>query len=105
MRVGDDVDNFVTLRAGEAWALTKSFDWSLLPDDTVPGDVFSLVFQGTTVDWWDWGSQEHEHRDTVVKLPCWIVGPVVDPTDNGGRPRLVVPGSARRVEFTVVESK
>ncbi|KAL6787118.1 hypothetical protein J3E68DRAFT_418779 [Trichoderma sp. SZMC 28012] len=104
VRVGDDVDNFVTLHVGETWTLAKSFDWSSLPDDTVPGDVFSLVFQGTTVDWWDWGSQEHEHRDTVVKLPCWIVGPVVDPTNNGGRPRLVVPGSARTAEFTVVVS-
>ncbi|OPB40897.1 hypothetical protein A0O28_0009780 [Trichoderma guizhouense] len=104
VRVGDDLDNFVTLRVGETWTFTKRFDWSSLPDDAVPGDVFSLVFQGTTVDWWDWGSQEHEHRDTVVKLPCWIVGPVVDPTDNGGRPRLVVPRSARTAEFTVVVS-
>ncbi|KAJ4854410.1 uncharacterized protein T069G_11389 [Trichoderma breve] len=104
VRVGDDVDNFVTLRVGETWTLTKSFDWGSLPDDTVPGDVFSLMFQDTIVDWWDWGSQGQEYRDTVVKLPCWIVGPVVDPADNGGRPRLLVPGSARRVEFTVVVS-
>ncbi|KAK4076687.1 CAZyme family GH71 [Trichoderma aggressivum f. europaeum] len=58
VRIRNDVDNFVTLRVGETWNLAKVFDWSSLPDDTMPGDVFSFVFQGTSVDWWDWGSQE-----------------------------------------------
>lgn len=105
VRVGNDTDNFASLRVGEIWTVTEALEgqyWSSLPRDAVPGDEFSFAFQGTTVDWWDWGDQEHEHQGTVVKLPCWIAGPIVDPTNNGGRPRLVVPGSTRRVGFKLV---
>jgi hypothetical protein len=53
------------------------------------------------MDWWDWGSMD-EHRETVVKLPCWVAGEVTEPKDNGGRPRLVVPAS-EWIEFTLIE--
>ena len=55
------------------------------------------MIKGAVVDWWKWGTKE-EHRGTVVKLPCWVSGDVVEPEDNGGRPRIVVPAS-NEVEF------
>lgn len=96
--------DFTTLRPGESWTTSISLQgqyWSCLPRDMVPGDIFLYGFMGAVVDWWDWGNGE-DHTDTVVMLPCWIAGRVVDPGDNGGRPKLVVPYS-EPVEFTVVE--
>jgi hypothetical protein len=65
------------------------------------GDVFLYGFCGAFIEWWDWGGAE-EHADTVVMLPGWIAGRVVDPRDNGGRPKLIVPHT-EPVEFRVVE--
>jgi len=53
------------------------------------------------VDWWDWGDSV-AHAETVVKLPYWIAGAVVDPADNGGRASLVVPASDF-ASFSIVE--
>ncbi|KAK4118577.1 hypothetical protein N657DRAFT_583394 [Parathielavia appendiculata] len=103
VRVAEHMD-FTTLKPGETWATTKTLQepgWSYLPDDTAVGDVFLYGFNGAVVDWWDWGGAE-EHAETVVTLPCWITGRVIDPRDNGGRPRLVVTHSAP-VEFRVLE--
>jgi hypothetical protein len=60
-----------------------------------------IILKGTAVDWWDCGNKE-EQVDTVVKLPCWIVGAVTEPVDNGGREELVVPASDF-IEFIIVE--
>jgi hypothetical protein len=38
----------------------------------------------------------------VVKPPCFIFGPVVDPNHNDGRTKLVVPTS-NVVEFLIVK--
>lgn len=95
---------FVSLEPGEQWTsqcTVQKHGWSHIPDDTVVGDKFKYVFKGTTLDWWDWGDSK-SHSRTVVKLPCFLFGPVVDPKDNDGRPRLVVPGS-NALEFSIVE--
>ncbi|KAJ7034600.1 hypothetical protein C8F04DRAFT_1101526 [Mycena alexandri] len=96
-------EDFVSLAPGESWSTTHMLEnqsWTELPSESATGDAFRFRFMGTTVDWWDWGSAE-EHVDTVVKVPCFIKSNVVDPRDNDGRPRLVVPGS-EFVEFRLV---
>jgi hypothetical protein len=84
------------LRPGESWTyqrrVQQGTSWTSLPDDVKVGDRFKYVVKGAVVDWWDWGTKE-DHKDTVVKLPCWISGHVVEPADNNGRPKLVVPVS------------
>ncbi|KAI1428365.1 hypothetical protein F5Y12DRAFT_711347 [Xylaria sp. FL1777] len=97
-------EHFVSLRLGEEWT-TKTWLqnglWSLLPSDSVPGDIFRYFFKGTVVEWWDWGTKE-EHKETFVSLPPWVVGYVTKPQDNGGRSALVVPAS-EAVEFIMIE--
>jgi len=103
INVGQD-ENFETLQPGESWITSRHLQgarWTSLPDDVAVGDVFRYMFKGTTVEWWDWGNRE-KHMNTVVQLPCWIAGLVTHPTNNEGRPKLVVPASDF-VEFTVVE--
>lgn len=94
-------ENFVSLRPGSYWSTSRRLQAGSLPTDMTVGDVFRYRYKGATVDWWDWGDSE-EHAKTVVKLPCWIMGRVIDPPDSGGRPKLVVPAS-NDVEFTIVE--
>ncbi|KAJ0160417.1 hypothetical protein CTA2_7999 [Colletotrichum tanaceti] len=91
--------DFTSLRPGESW-MTWNYLHYMFPDDVAPNDVFSYGFRGAVVDWWDWGGAG-DHAETVVMLPCWIAGRVVDPADNGGRPRLVVPKSGP-IDFRVV---
>lgn len=96
-------ENFASLEAGEAWTTSKPVEgrgMGILPDDVVVGDLFRYVFKGLELDWWDWGGKT-EHMETIVKLPCFIKGKVVEPKDNGGRPKLVVPAS-NFIEFTIV---
>ncbi|KAF2729340.1 hypothetical protein EJ04DRAFT_556160 [Polyplosphaeria fusca] len=102
INVAQDTEKFVSLRPGESWSTSRRLQgekWTYLPDDSKGGNRFRVEFDGATVDWWDWGSRE-EHKDTVVKLPCWIKGPVVDPKDNGGREKMNVSASDV-VEFSV----
>jgi hypothetical protein len=93
-------EHFVSLRPGESWTTSQrlGLDWYGVPDDAENGEVFCYVFCGETLDWWNWGSKA-EHEETVVKLPCFIDGPVADPKDNDGRPALIVPMS-NVVEYT-----
>lgn len=95
-------ENFVSLQPGQTWTTLESLGegMGILPDDVIAGDLFRYVFKGVEVDWWDWGGNA-EHKDTIVKLPCFINGRVVEPKDNGGRPKLIVPAS-NYVEFTIV---
>lgn len=96
-------EDFVSLRPGESWTTLRRIQgesWTLLPDDAESGDEFRYRFNGITVDWWDWGSRE-EHANTVVKLPCWTAGRVVEPAHNDGRPILVVPASGI-LEFSII---
>jgi hypothetical protein len=94
-------DRFTTLNLRESWTTQRRVQngtsWTSLPDDVEMGDRFKYVVKGAIVNWWDWGTTE-EHRNTVVQLPCWISGDVVEPGDNGGRPKIVVPAS-NEVEF------
>lgn len=96
--------DFISLRPGEFWTTAYQIQTptdTRLPKDTKVGDRFRYRFLGATgVDWWDWGHVEDEHAETVVSLPSWR-GRVVQPADNGGRPKLVVPASDH-VEFRVV---
>jgi hypothetical protein len=93
-------EDFVSLEAGASWKrLTHSEVGEGLPGDTNVGDVFRLRCKGFTIDWWDWGDAA-EHANTEVQLLCWIKGPVTNPRDNGGRPKLVVPAS-NEIEFTI----
>jgi hypothetical protein len=105
VEVGQWHDDFASLRPGESWRSTEwlnSPTWMeiALPRDSMPGDVFRYRVMRSEVDWWDWGSME-DHRETVVKLPCYINGDVTEPKDNGGRPKLLVPAS-EWFEFTLV---
>ncbi|KAK1950835.1 hypothetical protein LY78DRAFT_742473 [Colletotrichum sublineola] len=102
VRVGQH-KHFTSLRPGETWTTTQALsgDDVELPQDMAPGDVFRCTFEEATVDWWDWGTME-DHAETVVKLPCYEAGNVTEPSDNGGRPKLVV-SSAKPVEFAIIE--
>ncbi|KAK2774667.1 kinesin light [Colletotrichum kahawae] len=95
--------HFTALQPGETWTTiqTLSGNDAELPRDMVVGDIFRYTFKGAEVDWWDWGTME-DHTETEVKLPCYEAGNVTNPSDNGGRPKLVVPG-ATPVKFTVVQ--
>ncbi|KAH6855441.1 hypothetical protein B0I37DRAFT_364920 [Chaetomium sp. MPI-CAGE-AT-0009] len=95
---------FISLRPGESWTTTCQLQtpaYTALPKNVRAGDRFRYQFLGAAnVDWWDWGHVDNEHAETVVTLPS-CRGRVVDPADNGGRPKLVVPGSDP-VEFRIV---
>ncbi|KAK8049199.1 hypothetical protein PG994_010929 [Apiospora phragmitis] len=96
-------DRFASLRPGESWIAPRrrvqnGASWTSLPEDAAVGDRFKYVCKGAVVSWWDWGTKG-DHRDTVVKLPCWIAGKVQEPKDDDGRLQLVVPVS-NEVEFT-----
>jgi hypothetical protein len=96
-------ENFASLQPGQSWTTSARVEGrgvGLLPDDVSIGDVYRYVLKGVELDWWDWGSKA-EHKETTVKLPCFIKGLIVEPKDNGGRPKLVVPAS-NTVEFTIV---
>lgn len=102
VNVSQDED-FTSLQPGESWTTWKRVEGrqvGILPDEVNIGDVFRYVLKGVELNWWDWGSTA-EHKETIVKLPCFIAGRVVEPKDNGGRPKLVVPAS-NSVEFTIV---
>ncbi|CAG8888368.1 unnamed protein product [Penicillium egyptiacum] len=90
----DDRSDFVALMPGESWSFTREV--SDFRQNVAPGDKFRYGFKGASIDWWDWGNF-HDHQDTVV----WVNGRVLNPQDNGGRPKLVVPAS-NWVEFTLV---
>jgi hypothetical protein len=96
-------ERFSSLRPGESWTTSQrvGYNWTELPEDVENGEIFRYVFIGESLDWWHWGSKE-DHGATVVKLPCYLDGPVVDPKDNDGRPELVVPLS-NIVEFVYSE--
>ncbi|OQD62916.1 hypothetical protein PENPOL_c010G01511 [Penicillium polonicum] len=95
----NDENNFWTLKPGESWSFTREV--SEFPKDLAPGDRFRYLFKGATLDWWNWGNFE-DHKDTVVWVPGWLVAKVQDPSDNEGRPIVVVPAS-NTVEFTLVD--
>lgn len=103
VHVREDAE-FISLRPGESWTTAYQLQTptdTRLPKDVGVGDRFRYQFLGAAnVDWWDWGHIENEHAETIVSLPS-LRGRVVEPADNGGRPKLVVPAS-NPVEFQVV---
>ncbi|KAJ5517802.1 hypothetical protein N7453_000224 [Penicillium expansum] len=96
-----DPEFFRSLKPGESFVRKYRLEIFDLHPDTVVGDTYRYQYCGGRVDWWIWGDCE-EHAKTVVKLPCWLHGRVVDPADNDGRQVIMVP-SSNFVEFTVVE--
>ncbi|KAL0939952.1 uncharacterized protein CTRU02_206562 [Colletotrichum truncatum] len=93
-------EDFTSLFPGESWTNYRIFD-STLPDKLIPGDVFCCGYKGGLVDWWNWGSSE-DHAKTVVQVPSYIAGKVTNPSDNEGRPEIIVPAS-KPVMFKIVE--
>jgi hypothetical protein len=86
--------HFVSLQPGGCWTASHTFygdSWDI-PSGLADGDVFRYRYKGGEVDWWDWGDSE-DHIDTFVKLPPWAWSQVIEPEDNGGRPKLIVPMS------------
>lgn len=99
-------DDFTTLQPGESWEFTwhlQGQSWTSIPRDAHVGETFCVRYNGGTVDWWEWGGKE-DHAHTTVALPCHQAGRVVDPADNEGRPRLVIPAS-NLAEITLADSK
>jgi hypothetical protein len=99
IHVGDESSEhaaqFVTLHPGESWTYTwtrRGRSSTDLPEDSQPGDQFKYIMKGSRVDWWDWGTKE-DHRETPVTLDCVTTAELVEPRDNGGRPKLIVPAS------------
>ena len=102
VNVGQD-DHFASLQPGESWTTSQrlGYNWEELPNDAKNGEIFRYIFTGGSMDWWNWGSKA-DHEETVVKLPCFLWGPVVEPKDNDGRPKLGVTTS-NVVEFSFME--
>ncbi|RAL13183.1 uncharacterized protein BO97DRAFT_477423 [Aspergillus homomorphus CBS 101889] len=92
---------FVSLRPGQS----RSKSIHIGPGDHLPpypatGEILRYRFNGCELDWWDWGTLE-DHAHTVLTVPGFLGGEVLDPPDNGGRPKVVVPASTP-VVFTVI---
>jgi hypothetical protein len=104
VEVGRARSEFTTLRSGETWSeqrvVQSPGDYTYIPDDAQDGDYFKFLIKGAVVDWWDLGTME-DHRNTVVKLHFYLIGDVVEPSDNNGRPKLIVPVSNEAM-FTYV---
>ena len=99
VKVGDAAGRyahqFVTLHPGQSWTadLSQEPDSACyLPYDVKNGDEFKYRFKGVKLEWWDWGTKE-DHQETEVQLPCFVNGWLEAPKDNGGRPKVVLPGS------------
>ncbi|OQD84312.1 hypothetical protein PENANT_c013G06838 [Penicillium antarcticum] len=98
-------NDFTTLQPGESWEFSRHIQgqsWTSIPRDAHVGETFGVRYNGGTVDWWDWGGKE-DHANTRVTLPCYLTGRVVDPAENEGRPRLVIPAS-NLANFTLADS-
>lgn len=84
-----DHEDFATLHPGET---LSSFVNHELPEDVQVGDSLRAQLTETKIDWWDWGTRE-DHLSTKVTVPCWIGPKILHPSDNDGRPFIVVPAS------------
>ncbi|KAJ5884632.1 hypothetical protein N7495_009142 [Penicillium taxi] len=82
-------DEFASLCPGETWSWTYTEE---VPDNAEVGDTLRSQFEETQLDWWDWGSKE-DHTSTMVTLPFVQGHDVLEPKDNDGRPRIVIPAS------------
>lgn len=103
IRVAED-KAFRSLRPGESFTMQFSrveLSEIEVPDDFAPGDKLLCGFDGAEVDWWDWGTAG-DHAETVVKFPSFSNGWIVEPKNNGGRPKLIIP-AAKPLELRVVE--
>ena len=110
VKVGED-EQFQSIGSGESVIVHRRLLKHEIPEDAKPGDRFRLVLREARVEWWDWGDRK-EKANTEVYLPCWRLGPVVNPptpdydsilcpqTKNDGRPKLEVHIDGP-VEFTL----
>jgi len=109
IEVGADYSEnaFKTLWPGDTWTHQSTDDcagtYSYLPDDARDGEQFKILRKGAVLDWWDWGTRE-DHRNTLVIKSWFIGGNVLEPSDNDGRPELIVPVS-NEVIVTYVDKK
>ncbi|RAL03644.1 uncharacterized protein BO80DRAFT_289449 [Aspergillus ibericus CBS 121593] len=92
---GED-DSFACLHPGQTWSQT--FRHELLTDieedggEAQVGEQIRCLFDGTMLDWWDWGTREY-HLATTITLPCWGGPTVEEPADNDGRPLVIIPAA------------
>ncbi|PYH79529.1 hypothetical protein BO82DRAFT_434049 [Aspergillus uvarum CBS 121591] len=92
---------FISLRPGQTYSRSVHlYSQDDLPRHPATGEILRYRFKGCVLDWWDWGTLDN-HVDTVVTVPGFLGGEVLEPSDNGGRARAVVPAS-NLVELTVV---
>ncbi|KAE8375139.1 hypothetical protein BDV26DRAFT_283715 [Aspergillus bertholletiae] len=81
-------EHFTCLYPGETWPFTGNYE---LSEEVQVGSSLRCQLRETKISWWDWGTRE-DHLSTRVKVPCW--GSVIlEPSDNDGRPSLVIPAS------------
>jgi hypothetical protein len=95
VRIGHDDNNFSCLAPGETITVGR-FEGV---EDAEPGDRFRCRWKGAAVSWWDWGTMQ-DYVETMVTLSGFDGSKVIEPADNSGRPKLVVPGTAY-VEFVI----
>lgn len=95
---------FTTLSPGETWSIYMELteaELCIFPHQMEEAStyVYRHMCKGFELDWWDWGGQQ-EHELTTVMLPCFRKGRVLEPKDNEGRPKIVVPAS-NALEFSI----
>ncbi|KAJ5100406.1 hypothetical protein N7456_006458 [Penicillium angulare] len=100
-------EEFVCLVPGESWegSFTLDDDTWEFPDHLKTGAIFRFAFRGATIKWWDWGTKDGTHADTVVTFRGLGQSTRSDILDekNGGRPPVVVPHS-NEIELVLEDS-
>jgi hypothetical protein len=90
-------ENFVCLRPSESWEGSFTLDDELweFPDHLRIGAMFRFSFKGATIKWWDWGTKDGTHADTILTFRGSGQSMRSDFPDenNGGRPQIVIPSS------------
>ncbi|OOO11118.1 hypothetical protein OAory_01075880 [Aspergillus oryzae] len=81
--------NFACLHPGETWSFTGNYE---LSEEVQVGSSLRCQLGETKINWWDWGTRD-DHLSTKITVPCWMGPEIIEPSDNDGRPLLIVPAS------------
>ncbi|KJK66064.1 hypothetical protein P875_00021863 [Aspergillus parasiticus SU-1] len=81
--------NFACLYPGETWSFTGNYE---LSEEVQVGSSLRCQLGETKINWWDWGTRD-DHLSTKITVPCWMGPEIIEPSDNDGRPLLIVPAS------------
>ncbi|KAI2707409.1 hypothetical protein DTO012A7_3375 [Penicillium roqueforti] len=99
-------EDFVCLHPSESWEGSFTLDDELweFPDHLGTGAIFRFAFKGATIGWWDWGTKDGTHADTIVTFRGYGQSTRSDFTDddNGGRPQIFVP-SSNEIELVLAD--